>query len=65
MIKIGQSSEKSPADLRRLDVIQTPERNHQPTLGRKNSQKSKIVIKLKLDKTKKWYMHKLESIPEN
>ena len=31
-IKIGQNSEKSPGDLRRFTVTQTPERNHQLTL---------------------------------
>ena len=34
-IKIGQSTEKSPGDLRRLVVTQTPVRNHRLTLVRK------------------------------
>ena len=29
IIKIGQNTEKSPEDLRRLAVTQTPVRNHQ------------------------------------
>ena len=44
IIKIGQNTEKSPGDLRRLAVTQTPTRNHQLTLARKKSQKSKIII---------------------
>ena len=31
-MKIGQNTEKSPVNLRRLAVIQTPVRNHQLTL---------------------------------
>ena len=31
IIKIGQNTEKSPGDLRKLAVIQTPEKNHQLT----------------------------------
>ena len=31
-IKIGQNTEKSPGDLRRLAVPQTPVRNHRLTL---------------------------------
>ena len=31
-IKIGQNTEKSPGDLRRLAVTQTPVKNHQLTL---------------------------------
>ena len=29
IIENGQNTEKSPGDLRRLAVIQTPEKNHQ------------------------------------
>ena len=31
IIKIGQNSQKSPGDLRRLAVTQTPVKNHQST----------------------------------
>ena len=43
IIRIGQNIEKSPGDLRRLAVTQTPVRNHQLTLVRKTP-KSKIMI---------------------
>ena len=33
IIKIGKNTEKSPGDLRRLTVSQTPGRNHQLTLA--------------------------------
>ena len=46
IIKIGQNTEKSPGDLRRLAVNQTPLRNHQLILAGKNSQKTKIIIQL-------------------
>ena len=32
IIKIGQNTEDSPGDLRKLSVTQTPEENHQLTL---------------------------------
>ena len=32
IVEIGQNIKKRPADLRRLDVTQTPVRNHQLTL---------------------------------
>ena len=32
IVKIGQNTEKSPGDLRRLDVTQTPMKDHQLTL---------------------------------
>ena len=35
IVKIGQNTEKSPGDLRRFTVTQTPVRNHQQTLERK------------------------------
>ena len=41
-IKIGQKTENSSGDLKRLAVIQTPMRNYQLKLV-KNSQKSKII----------------------
>ena len=34
-VEIGQNNEKSPGDLRRLDIIQIPVENHQLTLVRK------------------------------
>ena len=36
IIKIGQNTEKSPADLKRFVVTQTPVENYQLTLMRKN-----------------------------
>ena len=42
IIKIGPNTEKSPADIRRLAVTQTPVEDHQLTL--KNSRKSKIIM---------------------
>ena len=41
IIKIGLNTEKSPGDLRRLAVTQTPERNHQLTLVWKTLKKEK------------------------
>ena len=35
IVEIGQNTEKSPGDLKRLAVAQTPEENHQLTLVRK------------------------------
>ena len=32
IVKIGQNTEQSPRDLRKLAVIQSPERNHNLTL---------------------------------
>ena len=32
IVEIGQNAEKSPGDLRRLVVIQTPVKNHQLTM---------------------------------
>ena len=32
IIEIGQNTEKSPGDLRKLAVTPTPVKNHQPTL---------------------------------
>ena len=32
IVEIGQNTKKSPGDLRRLAVTQTPEENHQQTL---------------------------------
>ena len=39
IIKISQDTEKSPGNLRRLTITQTPVRDHE-----KNFQKSKIII---------------------
>ena len=41
IIEIGQNTEKSPRVLRRLGVTQTPEENHQLTLGWKLSNYSR------------------------
>ena len=55
IIKIGQNTEKSPADSRRLAVIHTPAKKPSGIAGMKNSQRSKIVRKLKKPK-KRWNM---------
>ena len=47
IIKIGLNTEKSPEDLRRLTVTQTPVVNHQLTLVWKNFLMSKIIIMIK------------------
>ena len=39
--KIGQNTEKTPGNLRRLVVTQTPGRNHQETLTRKTLKRVK------------------------
>ena len=44
IIKICQNTEKSPGDLRKLDVIQAPVSNHQLTLVWKTLRKSRIII---------------------
>ena len=41
IVEIGQNTEKSPGDSRRLAVTQTPMKNQQVTLVGKNSQKWK------------------------
>ena len=41
ILKINQNTEKSPGDFRRLDVPQTPVKDHQLTLVRKNTQRRK------------------------
>ena len=46
IIGIGQNTEKSPGDLRRLVVPQTPVRNHRLTLVGKTL-KRKQIIKIK------------------
>ena len=45
IIEIGQNPEKSPGDLRRLAVTETPEENYQLTLLGKTL-KEKIIILL-------------------
>ena len=45
-IVTGQNTEKSPGDLRRLAVIQTPIRNHQLKLTRKIVRNKIIIITL-------------------
>ena len=42
--EIDQNTEKSPGDLRRLAVTQTPVKDHQLALVWKKSQKGKIII---------------------
>ena len=49
IIKINQNTEKSPADLRRLTIIQTPEKKHQLmlvgiTLKRLKQNKKQIIV---------------------
>ena len=45
IVEIGQNTKKSPGDLRRLAVTQTPVENHHLALVlKKNSQMSKITI---------------------
>ena len=44
IIKFCQNTKKSPGDLRRLTVIQTPVKNHQLMLGVENLQMSKIIM---------------------
>ena len=40
VVEIGENTEKSPGDLRRFEVTQTPVENHQLTLVKKK----KIII---------------------
>ena len=42
--EIGQNTEKSPGNLRRLVVTQTPEKDYQLMLKGKNSQEVRIVM---------------------
>ena len=44
IIEIGHNTKKSPGDLRRLAVTQTPVENNQVMLFWKNSQMSKIIM---------------------
>ena len=44
IVEIGQNTEKSPGDLKRLAVTQTPVRKHQLTWSGKNSHMSKKII---------------------
>ena len=44
IIKIGQNTEKSPEDLRRLAVTQIPVKDHQANTDVKNSQGVSITI---------------------
>ena len=66
IIKIGQNTEESPGDLKRLAVTQTPVRNHQLTLVWKTRKGINNMCKrLKFDQAFKWYIHKPESALEN
>ena len=60
-VEIGQNTVKSPGDLRRLVVVQTPEENHQLTLMWKTVDEKNN----KFDYTNKWYLHNLESAVDN
>ena len=42
-VEIGQNTEKSPGDLRRLAVPHIPEENHQLTLKRESNHNDKIL----------------------
>ena len=44
MVEIGQNTEKSPGDVKRLAVIQTPVKKPSANAGVKNSRMSKIMI---------------------
>ena len=57
--EIGQNTEKSPRDLRRLVVTQNPSKNDLLTLVWKNTQIRKlimiiIIMKMKITVTKNW-----------
>ena len=45
IIENGQNTEKSPGDLRRLAVTQTPVKDHQLTLMRKTSMAIIVITK--------------------
>ena len=49
IIENGQNTEKSPGDLRRLAVTQTPVKDHQLTLMWKTPMKMMIIIIRRLD----------------
>ena len=53
---ISQNTEKSPRDLRRLAVTQTPVRNHQPTLVGKTLKSKMITIMIIMRAKKQWHM---------
>ena len=57
IIEIGQNTEESPEDQRRLAVNQTPEKNHQLTLVWKTRKG--------IAHTNKWYMHNPAPVLEN
>ena len=44
IVEVGQNSEKSPGDLRRLAVTRTPVKNYQLTLVRKTLKMTKITM---------------------
>ena len=52
IIKIGQNTEKSPADLRRLALTQTPVKNNQLSLVWKNSKRNNKDRDKRLDLAK-------------
>ena len=49
IVEIGKNTKMIPGDLRRFAVTQTTIENYQLTLVRRNSQMTKIIIKLKYD----------------
>ena len=57
IVEIGQNTEKSSGDLRRLTVTQTPVKKNYQLMQVWKAQKSKIVID-------QWCMHRLESVLE-
>ena len=73
IIEMGQDTEKGPGDLRRLAVTQTPVKDHQRWLMRKNSRHEwvgKVIHcefckKFKFNHINKCYLPKTESVLEN
>ena len=60
IVEIGQNTEKSPGDLRRLAVSQTPMKNHQLTLvGKILNNWIMIMIKIIINKIIKYDLKKL------
>ena len=48
--EIGQNTEKSPGDLGKFVVTQTPESNHQLTLVRKTLKREQMIMKISSNK---------------
>ena len=65
IVEIGQNTEKSPGDLKRLAVTQTPERNHRLTLVWKTRKGVKlIIIKIKSPTRKRGHGFEKETLKE-